>query len=443
MANQEALLTPIAERARRRITRRLMPYLFIIYVIAFLDRANVGYARLQMDEEPWFTDQVYGLGAGIFFIGYILLEIPGGVIAEKWSARRWIARIMISWGVVAVLIGFITSAPQFYALRFLLGLAEAGFYPSVVVYLTHWFRYEDRAKTMAMFLAAIPTSNIIGAPISGLLLGVNWFGLAGWRWLFIIEGAPAIIFGIVTLFYLTDWPRQAKWLPPEEREWITAELEREKQAKQKLHSYSIWEALRRREIVLLTIGYFLIVTAGYGNGFWLPALVKQLSGLSNLEVTLITTIPSCVGLLSLQLMGWSSDRSKERRLHTAIPMMVAAAGFLLAALLQNNTALAVAMLCLVSAGVYGYQPSLWSLPAKFLTGAAAAATFGMMNSFGSLGGFLGPYVVGYLFEATHRSFTAGLIFLAISALAAGCFILALRPGRVKAPLPEGKAYTGD
>jgi len=433
----------MGEGARRRITRRVMPYLFTLYVIAFLDRVNVGYARLQMDREPWFTDQVFGLGSGIFFIGYFLLEIPGGVIAEKWSARRWIARIMISWGVVAVLMGFISSASQFYVLRFLLGLAEAGFYPGVVVYLTHWFRYEDRAKTMAMFLAAIPTSNIIGAPISGLLLGVNWFGLAGWRWLFIIEGAPAIILGIVTLFYLTDWPSQAKWLPQEGREWITAELEREKQAKQKLHSYGIWEALRHREIVLLTIGYFLIVTAGYGNGFWLPALVKRLSGLSNLEVTLITTIPSCVGLLSLQLVGWSSDRSKERRLHTAVPMLAAAAGFLLAALLQNNAALAVAMLCLVSAGVHGYQPGLWSLPASFLTGAAAAATFGMMNSFGSLGGFLGPYVVGYLFEATHRSFTAGLIFLSISALSAGCFILALRPDQVKAPLPASKAYTGD
>ena len=430
MATQAISTTPIADRARRRITRRLMPYLFILYIIAVLDRANVGYAALEMTKDLGFSPEVYGFGAGVFFFGYVLLEIPGGLIAEKWSARGWIARIMISWGVVAALMGFIRTAPQFYALRFLLGLAEAGFYPGVVVYISHWFRYEDRAKTMAMFLAAIPTSYIIGAPLSGVLLGLNWFGIPGWRWLFILEAAPAIIFGVATLFYLTDHPSQAKWLPPEEREWIASELEREKESKQQVRSYNVWEAFKHREIILLTCGYFLICGTGYGYSFWLPTMIKALSGLPNLMVGIVSALPSCAGLISLQLMGRSSDRSKERRWHTAAPMLVAGAGFLLSALLQNHPALAIACFCLAAAGLHGYQPSLWSLPASFLTGSAAAATFGLINSIGSLAGFVGPYIVGYL-KKTTNSFFGSMLYLSLSAICAGCFILTLRQGRRK------------
>src|SRR5438128_5501707 len=220
-----------SERARRRIMLRIVPYIFFLYIIAFLDRVNVGYAALEMTKALGFSAKVYGLGAGIFFIGYFLLEIPGTLIVEHWGARRWISRIMISWGLVAVLMGFMNTAKQFYLLRFLLGAAEAGFFPGIIVYLSHWFRYEDRAKTVALFMAAIPISNIIGSPVSGLILGVHWFSLEGWRWLFIIEAAPAIIFGVVTLFYLTDWPHKADWLAADEREWITTELEKEKQLK--------------------------------------------------------------------------------------------------------------------------------------------------------------------------------------------------------------------
>src|SRR5438034_1254008 len=207
----------IADRARRRIMRRLMPYLFGLFVIAYLDRVNVSYAALQMKSELSFTDEVLGFGAGVFFWGYFLLEIPGSILVEKWSARRWIARIMISWGVIAILTGFVQTKNQFYLLRFLLGLGEAGFFPGVIVYLSHWFRYQDRAKVIAMFMAAQPIANIIGSPMSGLLLGINWLGLSGWRWLFIIEGMPAVIFGLITIFYLTDWPHQAKWLPTYDR----------------------------------------------------------------------------------------------------------------------------------------------------------------------------------------------------------------------------------
>src|SRR5262245_45630866 len=242
-----------------------------------------------------FTDDVFGFGAGIFFIGYFLFEIPGTILVEKWSARGWIARIMISWGIVAILMGFVHSKNQFYVLRFLLGLAEAGFFPGVIVYFSHWIRHEDRAKAIGMFMAAVPISNILGSPLSGVLMRVSWLGLDGWRWLFIIEGAPAIIFGVITIFYLTDRPHQAHWLAPEERDWITAELRKEHEAKERVRSYRILEAFRHRDVILLTLGYFCIVTAIYGFTFWLPSIIKRLSGLPNLTVTLISALPYCVG----------------------------------------------------------------------------------------------------------------------------------------------------
>jgi MFS transporter, ACS family, tartrate transporter len=418
----------VAVRARRRIMQRILPYLFLLYIIAFIDRVNVGYATLKMSGDLGFSSEVYGFGAGIFFIGYFLLEIPGSLIVEKWSARRWIARIMISWGLLAVMMGFMNTAKQFYVLRFLLGAAEAGFFPGIIVYLSHWFLYEDRAKAVALFMAAIPISSIIGSPVSGLILGVHWFGLEGWRWLFIIEGAPAIFFGVVTLFYLTDWPSQAKWLLPDEREWITTELEKEKQFKLQVHAFRIAEAFRQREVIFLTLGYFLAVTSGYGLIFWLPTFVKSISGSSDFKVSLISAMPYCVALVSMLLTGWSSDRTRERRWHTTLPMIATSVGFLLSAILQGHPVLAVAMFCLVAAGVHSYLPSFWSLPTKFLTGTAAAASIGLINSVGNLGGFLGPYVVGYINTATN-SFFGGILFLSLSALMGAIVILSLRHAR--------------
>ena len=415
----------VADRARRRVMLRIMPYMFVLYIIAFLDRVNVGYAALAMKGDLGFADDVLGLGAGIFFIGYFLLEIPGSILVEKWSARGWIARIMVSWGIVAILMGFIHTKPQFYTARFLLGAAEAGFFPGIIVYFSHWFRYEDRAKAVALFMAAIPVANIIGSPVSGLLLGVNWLGLAGWRWLFIIEGAPAIIFGVVTIFYLTDRPHQAKWLPDDEREWLTSELEREKQAKQAIHSYSILQAFRHREVVLLTLAYFFMVTSVYGFNFWLPTILKKVSGSSNLVVTLISALPYCVALVAILFVGWNSDRTKERRWHTALSMMVASIGLLLSVVAQDQTVLAVLMFCVAGAGMYSYLPGFWALPTSFLTGTAAAASIGLINSVGNLGGFAGPYVVGYLSQATN-SFLGGVLYLGASALVAACLILSLR-----------------
>jgi MFS transporter, ACS family, tartrate transporter len=404
--------------------RRLMPYLFLLYVIAYLDRVNLSYAALQMKGELSFTDDIIGFGAGVFFVGYFLLEIPGSILVEKWSARGWMARIMISWGIVATLMGFVQTKNQFYLLRFLLGVAEAGFFPGMIVYLSHWFRYEDRAKAVALFMAGQPISNLLGSPISGLLLGVNWLGMSGWRWLFIIEGLPAIAFGVVTIFYLTDWPRQAHWLRADEREWITGELEREKQEKLAIHSFGILQAFRQREVIILTLAYFFIVTAVYGFTFWLPTIIKKQSGFSNLHVSLISGVPFSVGVVSILLIGWSSDRTKERRWHTALPMIAASAGLMLAVLAQNNLGLAIAMFCVAAVGIYGYLPGFWSLPTRFLTGTAAAASIGLINSIGNLGGFAGPYVVGYLSKVTD-SFLGGVVYLSLSALMAAILILAL------------------
>jgi MFS transporter, ACS family, tartrate transporter len=343
---------------------------------------------------------------------------------------------MISWGIVAVLMGFIQTKPQFYTARLLLGAAEAGFFPGIIVYFSHWFRYEDRAKAVALFMAAIPISNIIGSPLSGALLGVNWYGLAGWRWLFIIEGAPAIIFGVVTIFYLTDRPHQAHWLPVDERQWLIDELEKEKKAKQRAHSYSIMQAFKHREVVLLALSYFFMVTAVYGFTFWLPTILKRLSGSSNLVVTLISAIPYCVGLVAILVVGWSSDRTKERRWHTAISMMVAGVGLLLSAAVQDEVALAVLMFCIAGAGMYSYLPGFWALPTSFLTGTAAAASIGLINSIGNLGGFAGPYIVGYLSQATH-SFLGGVIYLALSALVASGLVISLRATRARRSFARG------
>jgi len=431
--NSTTMSATVADRARRRVMLRIMPYVFLLYIIAFLDRVNVGYAFLKMKGDLGFADDVLGLGAGIFFIGYFLLEIPGSILVEKWSARGWIARIMISWGIVAILMGFIQSKSQFYTARFVLGAAEAGFFPGIIVYFSHWFRYEDRAKAVALFMAAIPIANIIGSPVSGLLLGVNWLGLAGWRWLFIIEGAPAIIFGVVTIFYLTDRPHQARWLPDDERDWLTGELEREKLEKQATRSYSIVQAFRHREVVLLTLAYFFMVTAVYGFNFWLPTIIQKLSGLSNLVVTLISALPYCVALVAILFVGWSSDRTKERRWHTALSMIVASIGLLLSVVAQDQTALAVLMFCVAGAGMYSYLPGFWALPTSFLTGTAAAASIGLINSIGNLGGFVGPYVVGYLSQATN-SFLGGVLYLATSALVAAGLILSLRATRQRRSL---------
>lgn len=415
----------VANSARRRIALRLLPFLWLLYVIAFLDRVNVAYAGLQMSQDLHFSDRVFGMGAGIFFIGYVLLEIPGALIVERWSARRWIARIMVSWGIITVFVGFVHTAQQFYTIRFLLGAAEAGFFPGVIVYLTHWFSRRDLAKAVASFMAAQPLANLVGSPLAGRILLIHWYGLEGWRWLFIIEGIPAVILGIVTFFYLTDWPSQAGWLPREECEWITSELQREKEAKAAVRSWTVKEALRQREVVLLTLIYFLAATGIYGFSIWFPTILKRATGFSTLTVTLLVCLPYLAALAATLINGWHSDRTQERRWHTAGPLFVAAGALFLVIVCGAHIWLALGCFTVFATCIYGYQPCFWALPTATLGESAAAASIGMINSVGNLGGFAGPFIIGYLVTRTG-TFTSGLVWLLVDLLSAGVLVLCLR-----------------
>jgi sugar phosphate permease len=427
----------VARRARRRIALRLLPYVLLLYVIAYLDRNNLATAALQMPHDLGFDDRVVGFGAGIFALGYVILEIPGTLIIERWSARRWITRIMVSWGVVTIGMAFIRTPHQFYTVRFLLGLAEAGFFPGIIVYLTHWFVYEDRAKAVAGFMAAIPLAFAVGSPISGLLLGVHWGNLHGWQWLFILEGAPALIFGVITWFYLTDWPHQAKWLPPDEREWVIQKLESERQAKKSAHAYTIWQALRHRDVLVLTVLHFLQNFSAYGLAFWLPTMLKRLSGLSDFRVTLLVALPNLLGFVAMQLNGWHSDRTGERRWHTSIPLWVSASALLVLSKADWGTVPSLLLFSIASAGLLAFLPSFWAMPSAFLTDSAAALATGAINcGSAGLGGFLGPALVGYQAARTH-SFRSGFAVLVVVLVIAGVLPLTLRVHRqIVAPSAE-------
>jgi ACS family tartrate transporter-like MFS transporter len=419
---------------RRRIAVRLLPFLWFLYMIAFLDRVNVAYAALEMSHDLRFSDQVFGLGAGIFFVGYVLLEIPGALIVEHWSARLWIARIMITWGIITVLVGFVHTARQFYVIRFLLGAAEAGFFPGVLVYLTHWFCRRDLAKAIASFMAALPLANFLGSPLAGRILQIHWHGLEGWRWLFILEGIPAIVFGIVTIFYLTDWPRDATWLPPEECAWITAELDRERAAKKALRSYTVAEALRHREVILLALIYFLSVTGFYGFTIWFPTILKRASGLATGTVTLVVAVPYLIALIATLLNSWLSDRTQERRWHTAGPLFLGSGALLLAIATSSHFWIQLGFFTVFAACVHSFQPPFWALPTITLGESAAAASIGLINAIGNLGGFVGPFIVGIVVTRTG-SFTYGLIWLLGNLVAAGVVVLCLRGFRLPTAAP--------
>ena len=423
----------LRERLPRRIALRLLPFLFLLYVVAFLDRMNVGAAALQMPQDLGFSDQVLGLGAGIFFLGYFLLQIPGALAAEHWSARRWIAAVMFLWGILTVLMAFIHTEREFYAVRFLVGAAEAGFFPAVVVYLTHWFLAADRAKAVAGFYAAMPLSYVIGSPLAGLLLGLTWLGWKGWRWLFIIEGVPAVVLSLVTLFYLTDWPHQARWLALNEREWLAGQLEKEKKAKREMHAYKISEALGNRDVLLLTLCYFFAVTGNYGIAFWLPTVLKRMSSQSDLQVTLLASLPYFAGFLGQQINAWHSDRNQERRWHATLPVLLTAVATFLVIKFGSSVWLSVIFFTIAGGAYYAYHPPFWAVPTEFLSDSAAAASIGLINSVGNLGGFVGPLIMGYLAMRT-RSFNVGLGYMVGSFVLSGIFMLAVgRGGRRARP----------
>ena len=419
-----ATLATVPDPVRRKVALRLLPYVFLLYIVAFLDRVNVSYAALGMRSESWFNSEVLGFGAGIFFIGYVVLEIPSTVMVERWSARKWMSRIMITWGLIASGMGFVTSAHQFYWGRFLLGLGEAGFFPGMIVYLSHWFTERDRAKAIAMFYTAVPLSYVIGSPLAGQLMKINWYGWEGWRWLFILEGVPAVVLGVMNLWLLTDWPRDAKWLAPGEREQLQRAIDAERH--EKPSHLNVLGFLTNRTILMLTLIYFFAVCGSYGFGIWLPTMLKQFSGLPDTQVALLAAVPYVVALIGVVVGAWSSDRSQERVWHTAIPLLIMSVGLAFGTFFHLTTMGWIMLgFCIVGAGVYTYIPAFWALPATHLSGTAAAVSVGIINSFGNLGGFAGPYLMGWL-QTRTKSFEAGMgVLLAFQVLAA-LLVLTLR-----------------
>jgi len=408
-----------------------MPYLVLLYIVAYLDRVNIGYAGLQMTRELGISNTAFGFGSGIFYLGYILLEIPGGILAEVWSARKWMARILISWGFLASATGLIHTAQQFNWLRVSLGVAEAGFLPALLVYISHWYRPEDRGKAIAMFMAGIPASQILGGPLAALCLRIHWFGYSGWRWLLLLEGIPALILGVVTLFYMTERPENAKWLRPDEREWLAGELARERAA----HSSHApaWKALGNPRVLLLSATLFLGLTATYGISFWMPKIVEKLTAFGVSEVSLIAAVPYLFALPLMLATGWHSDRTGERRWHAAIPRLVAGVALAICIFSSEHVWISVAALSVAAAGFYSSHAGFWPMPNMILGRAAAAASIGLINSFGNLGGFVGPYIIGFLRDRTG-GFGASLLFLAACSVGSGLLVLCVR----FAPKPSGE-----
>ncbi|MEJ6849783.1 MFS transporter [Sinorhizobium fredii] len=414
----------VEDRAYGKVFWRIIPFLMLCYVVAYLDRVNVGFAKLQMSSELGLSEAAYGIGAGIFFIGYFLFEVPSNIILNKVGARVWIARIMITWGVISAAFMFTTSETVFYILRFLLGVAEAGFFPGIILYLTTWYPAHRRAKIITIFMSAIPISSIFGNPLSGLLMDSfhGTHGLSGWQWMFLIEAIPAIIFGIATFFYLDDTIGHAKWLSKEEKKLLTANIEAENRTKSS-SPHSIKGTLTDRRVWLMCLIYFCFVLGQYGLNFWMPTLVKATGVTGNLNIGLISAIPYICTFVAMLALGRSSDRFRERRWHLVVPAVVAAGGFI-AATMATSTSLAIVCLSLAAAGAISCAPLFWSLPTAFLAGTGAAAGIAWINSVGNLAGFLGPFLVGYLKDFTGSN-SAGMYLLAAALVIGSLAVLAV------------------
>jgi MFS transporter, ACS family, tartrate transporter len=413
------------ERATlRAVSRRLIPFLFVCYVVSFLDRVNVGFAALEMNRDVGLSPTVYGFGAGIFFIGYSFFEVPSNLILARTGARLWIARIMITWGLIAAGMMFVRGPLSFYLLRFLLGVAEAGFFPGIIFYLSEWFPANVRARAIARFMTAIPVSGVIGGPISGALLGLSGrLGLTGWQWLFLLEGLPALVLGVAVLRYLPDRPEGATWLAPEQRRWLAERLSIERERCVERHGFGVIRALSSG--VVWQLGLLTFLSTGFGQyalGLWLPQIVRGFSGLGNLQVGFVSAVPNLVAAVAMVIFAAHSDRTGERCLHIAAASAVAAVGFLGCALVRSPV-FAVVSLSLAAAGLLSAHGPFWPLPSKFLTGAAAAGGIALINSLANLSGFAGPYAIGLL-NSVSGDFRSGLLLLALVPLAG--MVLALR-----------------
>jgi len=434
--------TPALNSARRKAFRRLLPLLFLSYVIAYVDRQNVAVAKLTMVRDlPGFDNAVIGFGAGIFFLGYFLLEIPGTLMVERWSARKWISRIMVTWGMMAGLTAAVTTPMQFYVVRFFLGLAEAGFFPGVIVYLTHWFPSRDRAKALSYFLIATPFAQVLSPKISNALLKIGTteivdgqslvhpplLGMVGWQWVYVFWAIPAVLMGIGVLFLLTDRPSQANWLTPEEKQALESKLAEERAQSSRGKRMTVSEAFKHPKVLLMALAYFCTVTGSYGVEFFMPSILKDWYNLSMDDLTWLIMLPPLMAVAGQLLAGWSSDRFNERRLHATLPIILGALALGLMPLTQGNLFLTITLFMLAFAGFKAYMPAFWSLPNLFLTEAAAAGSIGLINSVGNLGGYLGPSLLGKV-ETLTGSYAGGLYYLSASLLVAASIVFKLGLG---------------
>jgi ACS family tartrate transporter-like MFS transporter len=397
-------------RVLRKVTLRIVPFVMLLYFIAFIDRVNIGFAALTMNKDLGFSPTVFGFGAGIFFLGYFLFEVPSNLVLDKVGARIWIARVMITWGLISGAMGFVQGPNSFYALRFLLGAAEAGFFPGIILYLSYWFPARQRAAVTAIFMAAAPLSTVLGSPVSGALLEMHGvLGLSGWQWMFIVEAVRAIILGIVVLFYMTDGPEKAKWLRDNERNWLVNTMNAEAAKKAGTASHSVWRGLADPRVIALSLVYFGTSAGLYTLGIWAPQIIKEF-GLSSLQVGFLNALPGIVAIVAMVLWARHSDRSGERTWHVVVACLLASLGLVLAGFAGSVLAVLLA-LTLVNIGISSAKPPLWSMPTMFLSGSAAAAGIATINSIGNLGGFVGPAMIGWIKDLTG-SFQGGLFFVA-------------------------------
>ena len=425
------LPSPDQARLDRQRSLRIILPLFIGSIIAYLDRVNIAYAGLTMNQDLGFGPAVFGMGAGIFFAGYVLFEVPGALIAERWSPRFWLARILITWGLFSALMAFVHNAWQFYTVRFLIGAAEASFYPvAYASVIPRWYAPEERPRAIALMLTSLPLSAVIGGPLAGWLLTLKVGGFQGWQVLFLVEAIPAILFGLIIPFWLTDRPAQATWLRPADRERLEQRRALEIAALERTGRGTVWEALTNPEVLKLCLIYFLWITGFWGFNFWMPTELRELSNWSTLKIGWITALPMSLALFGMLFVGWSGTRTGERRWHGAIPMFLGAAG-LVAGAVTADPVLGVLCLCVAGIGVYGAFGVWWSYPTSFLTGAAAAGAVGLINSIGNVGGWVGPYFAGFIKDRTG-SMQWAYVALSASLVLAGISMLSLRGQAPKA-----------
>jgi ACS family tartrate transporter-like MFS transporter len=417
------------KRTVNKITKRILPFIFLLYIVSYLDRANVGYAALDMNKELGISSEVFGIVSGIFFIGYFLFEVPSNILLQRFGARKWIARILVTWGIVSVVTAFAKGATSLYIIRFLLGVAEAGFFPGIILYLNGWFRSKELARAIAMFMTAIPASYIIGGPISTWVMdNVNWLGISGWRWMFILEGAPAVILGILTFFILTDKPMDAKWLTDKEKTWITDVIQKEREAvngKKDAQQQNHKKALTDKKVWHLSLIYFVYITGSLGVGYWMPQIIKELSSsLSNTQIGFISTIPYIAATIAMNYWAIRSDKIQERKMSTALPLIIGAI-CLVGAGLTKNPVLSMTFITLSLAGMYCFKGPFFALPANYLNPSVTVVGIAVINSIGNLGGTLGPYAIGALKDTTGST-GAGLIFLSVMLLIGFVLVLFIK-----------------